>query len=72
MREGVDGCYLSGLSGTAHKTLEGLNVLAKLPENHVFESRIDAIRAAVQNPCGFPLPDGALGRGFRRKRNPAG
>jgi SulP family sulfate permease len=39
--------FISGLSGQAEKTLKGLGVLGKLPPNSVFESRMEAIGAAV-------------------------
>ena len=43
-----EACYVSGLSGRARATLEGLGVLDLLPPQHRFERRRDAIRVAVK------------------------
>lgn len=40
-------CFVSGLSGTALATLQGLKVLDRIPKERRFVKRIDAIRAAV-------------------------
>ncbi len=45
--EETNGCFVSGLSGTAEQTLRALDVLDRLPEAHVLPTRLAAIKAAV-------------------------
>lgn len=42
----TSGSFVSGLSGAAEKTLRDLGVLDRIPQSHVFDRRLDAIRAA--------------------------
>ena len=44
----TSGCYISGLSGTAEKTLRSFDVLDRLPDANILPNRLSAIKAAVQ------------------------
>jgi SulP family sulfate permease len=39
-------CFIAGLSGSAESTLRSLGVLAKLPQEHIVPTRLDALKLA--------------------------
>ncbi len=43
----AQGCFVTGLSGSAEQTLRSLGILDSLPSDHVLPSRHEAIRAAT-------------------------
>jgi SulP family sulfate permease len=44
--DGVEGCFVSGLSGRAEEALNAFDVLKKLPDGHALPTRAEAIAAA--------------------------
>ena len=45
-------CYIAGLSGSAEKTLDSLDVLVRIPEDRRLPTRIEAIRRAAAATAG--------------------
>jgi len=44
--EDTKGCFVAGLSGSAEKTLRSLGVLSKIPQEHIVQSRLEAMKLA--------------------------
>jgi len=48
VQEETSGCVISGLSGAAEETLRALDVLKHVPDDHIVDNRLEAIRRAAE------------------------